>query len=158
MAGNILSKEQGTTPVTVGTTAGTLTNGSGVAVGTVDVRAAGNLADQLNAIFSLTAQWGTVTGIAAGTTIADLYLVPAIDGTNYPDVDMTAGSSYIPFNMRAGSFYASKAPTAATNALFSTYLVELFPTLYNAYIINRSGQTISAGAVLKAMGAAGQYT
>ena len=159
MAGNILSKEQGTTPATIGTTSATLTDKSGVAVGIVDARAGGNVADMITAMFSLTAQWATVTGIAAATTVADLYLVSAIDGTNYPDVDMTPGSSYIPFTYRVGGgFIASKTPTANVNAMFSLATIDLFPTLYTAYIINRSGQTISVGAVLKAMGAAAQYT
>lgn len=157
MAGNILSKEAAALQ-TIGTTTGALTTGSAVLVGAVDARAGGNVADLFTALFSLTAQWATITGIAAGTTIADLYLVPAIDGTNFPDVDTTAGASYIPYTQRVGSFVASKAPNANTNALFASLPVDLFPTLYNAFILNRSGQTISTGAVLKAMGAAAQYT
>lgn len=157
MAGNILSKEAASL-ATIGTTAATLATGSAVLVGQLDARAGGALADLFIALFSLTAQWTTITGIAAGTTIADLYLVPVIDGTSSPDVDLTAGASYIPYTMRAGSFVASKAPTAITNALFSSMPVDLFPTLYSVYILNRSGQTISTGAVLKAMGAAAQYT
>lgn len=157
MPGNILSKEAAALQ-TIGTTTGALTTGSAVLVGAVDARAGGNVADLFTALFSLTAQWATITGIAAGTTIADLYLVPAIDGTNFPDVDTTAGASYIPYTQRVGSFVASKAPTVNANALFSSLPVDLFPTLYNAFILNRSGQTISTGAVLKAMGAAAQYT
>ena len=157
MAGNILSKEAASLQ-TVGTTGGTVTTGSAVSLGTVDARSGGNVADLFSALFSLTVQWATVTGIAAGTTIADLYLLPAIDGTNYPDIDTTAGASYIPYTSRVGSFVAAKAPTANTNAMFSSTPVDLFPTLYTAYIINRSGQTMSTGAVLKAMGAAAQYT
>lgn len=157
MAGNILSKEAASLQ-TIGTTAGTLTTGSAALMGTVDARAGGNVADLFTALFSLTVQWATVAGIAAGTTIADLYLVPAIDGTNFPDVDTTAGASYIAYPQRVGSFVASKAPTASTNALFSSSPVDLFPTLYNAYILNRSGQTMSSGAALKAMAAAAQYT
>ena len=158
MAGNITAKEQGTTPVTIGTTSATLSTGSGVLVGQLDVRAGGNIADMFSAIFSLTAQWASPSGIAAGTTIADLYLVPVIDGSTSPDVDMTGGASYIGFAQRAGSFVATKLPTAAANATFPTGEINLFPTLYNVYIINRSGQTMSIGAVLKAMGAAAQYT
>jgi hypothetical protein len=157
MAGNILSKEAASL-ATIGTTGASLATGSAVLVGQLDARAGGALADLFIALFSLTAQWATITGIAAGTTIADLYLVPVIDGASSPDVDLTAGASYIPYTMRAGSFVASKVPTANTNALFSSLPVDLFPTLYNVYILNRSGQTIATGAVLKAMGAAAQYT
>ncbi|WP_371767495.1 hypothetical protein [Massilia sp.] len=157
MAGNILSKEAASL-ATIGTTGATLATGSAVLVGQLDARAGGALADLFIALFSLTAQWTTITGIAAGTTVADLYLVPIIDGTSSPDVDLTVGASYIPYTMRAGSFAAAKTPTANTNALFASLPVDLFPTLYNVYILNRSGQTISTGAVLKAMGAAAQYT
>lgn len=157
MAGDILAKEAASL-ATIGTTGSTLTTGSAVLVGTLDARSGGALADLFAAVFSLTAQWATITGIAAGTTVADLYLVPVIDGTNSPDVDLTAGTSYIPFTYRVEGLVASKAPTANTNALFSTLPADLFPTLYNVYILNRSGQTISTGAVLKAMGAAAQYT
>lgn len=157
MAGSILLKEQAI--VTLTSTGASLTTGSaGLAGTTLDCRAAGNAADMFSALFTLQAQFGTVTGIAAGTTIADLYLVPAIDGTNFPDVDTTAGASYIPFTMRAGSFVAPKAMTAATNMLFQSASVELMPVLYNVYILNRSGQTMSTNWTLKALAAAAQYT
>jgi hypothetical protein len=155
MATSLILKEQAL--VTLTSTGASLTTGSGAAAGTtLDARAAGNAADFFAALFELTAQWGTVTGIAAGTVIADLYLVPALDGTNYPDVDMTAGTSYIPFSMRVGSFVASKVPTASTNARFVSNSVDLLPVLYQAYIINRSGQTISVNWALKVAASAAQ--
>lgn len=156
MAGSILTKEQAIVLLT--TTGASLTTGSAGSAGQLDCRAGGNAPDLFMALLSLTTQWATVAGIAAGTTVADLYLVPAIDGTNFPDVDTTAGASYIPFTMRAGSFVASKAPTAATNALFQSASIDLMPVLYNVYIINRSGQTMSANWTLKALAAAAQYT
>jgi hypothetical protein len=99
-----------------------------------------------------------VTGIAAGTVIADLYLVPAIDGTNFPDIDTTAGASVIPYTMLAGSFVAAKTPGVSTNAVFQSAVADLMPVLYNVYILNRSGQTISANWTLKVLAAAAQYT
>lgn len=158
MAGSILLKEQSI--ITLTSTGASLTTGSSGLAGTqLDCRAAGNAADFFTALLSLTAQWATVTGIAAGSTVADLYLVPAIDGTNFPDVDTTTGTSYIPFTMRVGGgFVAPKAPTAATNMLFQSVAVDLMPVLYNVYIINRSGQTMSANWTLKALAAAAQYT
>jgi hypothetical protein len=157
MAGSILTKEQAIVSLTSAGAA--LTTGSAGLVSTqLDCRASGNAADLFMALFSLTAQWATVTGIAAGTTIADLYLVPALDGTSFPDVDTTAGASYIPFTMRAGSFVAAKTPTANTNALFQSAMVDLMPVLYNVYILNRSGQTMAANWTLKALAAAAQYT
>jgi hypothetical protein len=157
MAGNILNKEQSI--ITLTSTGSSLTSGSAGVAGTqLNCVTGGNAADMLNALFTLTAQWSTVTGIAAGTTVADLFLVPAIDGTNFPDIDTTSGASYIPYTMRAGSFVAPKAPTASTNMLFQSAAVDLMPVLYNAYILNRSGQTMAANWTLKVLPAAGQYT
>jgi hypothetical protein len=157
MAGNLLSKEYPL--VTITSTGASLTTGSAVLAGTLDCRSgsANGIADTFAALFSLTAQWATAPA-GAGQLIADLYLVPAIDGSLFPDVDLTAGSSYIAFQMNAGSFTASKAPTAATLALFSSGVVDLMPTLYNVYILNRSGQTMSANWSLKALAVAAQYT
>jgi hypothetical protein len=156
MAGSILNKEQAVLALT---TAGPLlTTGSAGLVGTLDARAGGNAPDMFTALFSLLVQWATVTGIVANTVVADLYLVPAIDGTNYPDIDTTPGASNIPYTMQAGSFIAPKAPAANTNALFQSATVDLMPALYNVYIINRSGQTISVNWALKVLAAAAQYT
>lgn len=158
MAGTIRLQEGAIQTIT--STGASASTGSAVLAGTLDTRSSAGsaTADMFAALFSLTAQFATVTNIAAGTTIADLYLVPAIDGTNFPDIDTTAGASYIPYTMRVGSFVASKAPTAATNALFQSNPVELMPTLYNVYILNRSGQSLSANWTLKALAAAAQYT
>lgn len=157
MAGNILNKEQAIVALT--TTGASLTTGSAGLAGTqLDARAAGNAADFFAALFSLAAQFATVTGIAAGTVVADLYLVPAIDGTNFPDIDTTSGAAYIPFTMKAGSFIASKSPTANTNMLFQSSQVDLMPVLYNVYVVNKSGQTMSANWSLKVLAAAAQYT
>jgi len=156
MPGKILLSEQAVVTLT---SAGTsLTTGSAGSAGTLDCRASGNAADMFSALLTLAAQWVTVTGIAAGTTVADIYLVPAIDGANYPDIDLTAGASYMPYTMRAGSFVASKTPTAGASALFQSAQIDLMPVLYTVYIINRSGQTISSGWTLKALAAAAQYT
>lgn len=158
MAGNLLWKEQAT-PVSLSGSGSALTTGSAGLAGTqLDCRVNGNAADLFAAMFTLTAQWATVTGIAAGTTIADLYLVPAIDGANFPDIDTTSGVSYIPYTMRFGSFVAPKTPTANANALFQSAPVDLMPVLYNVYILNRSGQTISSSWSIKALATAAQYT
>jgi hypothetical protein len=154
MATSLILKEQALVVLT--STGASLTSGSAGSAGvTLDARTAGNAADFFAALFELTAQWATVPA-GAGTVIADLYLVPALDGTNYPDVDVTAGASYIPFSMRVGSFVASKVPTAATNARFVSNSVDLLPVLYQAYIINRSGQTISVNWSLKVAASAAQ--
>lgn len=157
MAGDIRQKERAI--VTLTSTGASLSNGSAGAAGTdFDARAAGNFADDMAAQFELTCQWATVTGIAAGTVVADLYLLPKMDGTNLPDIEATSGASKLPFAAFVGSFEAQKTPTAATNARFVSAAVQFNPLLFTAYIINRSGQAISANWTLKAIGVQGQYT
>jgi hypothetical protein len=157
MAGDIRQKERAI--VTLTTTGPSLTNGSagGTSVD-FDARFGGNAPDDMAAQFELTCQWATVTGIAAGTNVADLYLVPVLDGTNAPDVDLTAGTSKLPFAAYAGSFEAQKTPGANTNARFVSPLIQFNPLLYKAYIINRSGQAIAANWTLKFVSVQGQYT
>jgi hypothetical protein len=146
---------------TIGTTSATLTFGSAVLVGQLDLRAvtAGPLADNFAALFTLSSAWATVTGIAANTVVAELYLVPSIDGgTTFPDVDTTAGASAIAYPHLAGSFVAAKTPIVNATMNFATAPVDLFPAVYNIYILNRSGQSLNSGAVLKVQGTAAQYT
>jgi hypothetical protein len=159
--GNIFWKERAI--VTLTSSGASLTNNSGAAVGTnLDVRAAGNAAGDKSAIFELTCQWGTVTGIAAGTKIADLYLVPLMDATNLSNqIDLSSGASYIPFSCRVGGFFAAKIPTASTDTKFVTNALDsipLLPLLYTAHLINTSGQTWSANWTLKSITAQDQYS
>jgi hypothetical protein len=157
MAGSIFAKERAA--VTLTSSGSSLTNGSAGSAGTdFDARTSGNAADDFQAQFELTCQWATVTGIVAGTTVADLYLVPKLDGTNLPDVDVTAGSSKLPAAAYAGTFEAQKAPTASTNARFISALVTFNPLLFTAYILNRSGQTIAANWTLKTVSVQAQYS
>jgi len=157
MAGSIFSKERAA--VTLTSSGASLTTGSAGSAGTdLDCRASGNSAEDLQGQFELTCQWTTITSIAVNTVIAELYLVPKLDGTNLPDVDTTAGSSALPSPTYAGVFVATKAPTASTNARFVTGNVQFNPLLYTVYILNRSGQTISANWTLKEVGVQAQYT
>lgn len=159
MAGDLRAKERA--PVTLTSSGASLTTGSaGVANGTADfdARSTGNFPDDLQAQFELTCQWATVTSIVKDTVVAELYLLPAVDGTNFPDIDTTSGSSALPAAAYAGSFVATKAPTANTNARFVTPNVAFNPMLHRPYILNRSGQTISANWTLKAVSVQGQYT
>ena len=156
MAGSLLLKEQAL--VTLTATGASLTTGSaGSAATTLDARTAGNAADFFAALFSLNLQFAA-TGPVAGTNVADLYLVPSLDGTTYPDVDTTAGTSYIPFTMRVGSFVCHKTIAATTSYTFQSNAVDLLPVLYTAYIINRSGVTINVNWTLKVAASAAQYT
>jgi len=157
MAGDLRQKER--SAVTLTSTGASLTNGSAGSAGTeLDVRAAGNAADDFYAKFQLTCQWATITSIVLGTVAADLYLVPKLDGTNLPTVDTTAGSSALPWACYVGSFTCVKAPTANIDMVLISPTVQLDPLLYTAYIINKSGQTISANWTLKEVSIQGQYT
>ncbi len=157
MSGQIFWKERAL--VTLTSAGASIANGSGAAAGTdLDVRASGNASEDFSAIFGLICQWATVTAIAAGTTVAELYLVPKVDGTNLPQIDLTATSSYISPMHYAGTFIAAKVPTANADTIFSSMVVDLAPLLYTAHIINRSGQTIAANWTLKVVSAQAQYT
>lgn len=157
MAGDLRAKERSI--VTLTSTGASMSNGSAAAAGTeLDCRAGGNADNDLVAQFVLTCQWSTITGITAGTTVAELYLVPKLDGTNLPDVDLTSGSSRLPSGTMVATFDATKAPSASTNARFVTAPVDLLPLLYTAYPLNRSGQTIAANWTLAVVSAQGQYT
>lgn len=159
MAGDIFAKERAI--VTLTSSGASLTNNSaGVANGTADLdaRSTGNAPDDLQCQLEFTCQWATITGIVNGTNCADLYLVPILDGTNLPDIDLTAGASNLPYATYVGSFGAIKAPTANTNMRFISPVVQLAPRLYRPYIKNVSGQTISANWTLKVVSDRGQYS
>lgn len=159
MAGDIRAKERSI--VTLTTSGGSLTTGSaGAANGTADfdARSGGNFPDDLQAQFELVCQWATITSIVAGTIAAELYLVPLLDGTNLPDVDTTSGSSRLPYAAYVGAFECTKAPTANTNMRFVSGNIAFNPLLLRPYILNKSGQTISANWSLKAVSVQGQYT
>lgn len=157
MPGSIRAQERAIATLT--STGASLTNGSAGAAGAdLDARAAGNAADDFQAQFELTVQWATITGIAANTVVAELYLVPKLDGTNLPDLDLTAGSSVLPAVTLAAFFVATKIPTAATNARFVTGNIPINPLLYTAHILNKSGQTMTANWSLKAVSIQAQYT
>lgn len=160
MPGDIKAKERSI--ITLTTTGASLTNGSAGAAGTsLDLRAAGgtgNADGDTRFRLELVCQWATITGIVKGTRIAEVYGVPKLDGTNAPDVDTTAGSSAIPFECFLDLLSAIKAPTANTNMRFVSRIIDAFPSLYDLYVLNRSGQTMAANWSLKAVPAKDQYT
>lgn len=159
MAGSIKAQERAIATLTsTGASVANLTAAAANATSNMDCRSSGGFPDDLQAIFELTCQWATVTGIAAGTLIADLYLIPVLDGTNAPDIDTTSGASALPAPAYVGGFVATKAPTANTNARFVSAPVNLMPVLYQPYLLWRSGQTVTANWTLKVVSAQGQYT
>ncbi len=161
MAGDLFLKEG--TIATLEANGGSVSNGSAVEANdaTLDVRSGGlsGVVQNLDAQFELVCQWATITSIVAGIVAAELYLLPALDGTNYPDADLTGGASVLPIpGCYVGNFTVAKAPTANTNMRFVSPVVRLRPFLYKVYILGRAGQTISAGWTLKVMSARYQYS
>lgn len=161
MAGNIFWKETAVTSFSNGSTA-SITN---LSVASTDAQfdnsSTGPLAQMLTAVFELQAKWtGATTGISGGNNVADLYLLPAIDRTNFPDVGTAATASTTPIspNHYVGSFVAAKAPAVSTNVRMETGTIELLPLVYQPYLINQSGQTISSSWILRALPIEGQYT
>ncbi len=159
MAGDIFLKEG--TIFTLESSGSSLTNGTAVAATTnFDARNAGSagVVQNIEALFELVCQWSTVTGIVAGTVAAELYAIPAIDGSNFADVDLTGGSSFISYPAYLGNFICSKAPTGSTNMRFHSSPIRIRPLLYKPYILNRSGQTIASTWSLKIITNRYQYT
>lgn len=159
MAGNLAAKERAI--VTLTTAGASIASGSAAvanATADFDARSTGNFPDDLQAQFELTCQWATITGIVAGTVVAELYLLPILDGTNLPDIDLTATSSRLPASALVGVFEATKTPTASTNARFISGNVTFNPLLHRPYILNRSGQTMAVNWTVKAVSVMGQYT
>lgn len=163
MAGNIFWKEQAIVTLT-SSLAALVQNGGGAANGTanLDVRSAGNAAEMFSAAFELTVQWATVTSITSGTIVGDLYLVPALDGTNFAQIQIAnASTDYISQQHYVGSFInaiPSGTLATGTNYRFDVMNVDLQPLLYTPYIINRSGQTYTVNGTLKVVATQAQYT
>lgn len=141
-------------------------NGAALATGTaaaattadLDARSGGNVPQDFVGILRLTVQWATITSIAAGTVVAEIYAVPKLDGTNLSQTDLTSGSSYISPMSRIGTFVAAKVPTGNTDTRFDSNVFDLFPGLFTVYLLNRSGQSFSANWTLGLYAAQGQYT
>lgn len=143
--------------VTLTSTGASLTNSSaGAAATDLDARAAGNFADDFQVQFELICQWATITGIVSGGQIGHIYLVPKMDGTNLPDLDTTSGAAALPAAAYFAPIICVLAPTANVNMRFITPTRDISPRLYTAYLLNKSGQTISANWTLKAIGDQGQ--
>lgn len=139
------------TPVTITSSGGSVATATAVSAGVIDLRAAGtaNLIEDLQAFLELTCRFTTITSIIAGTMIAEAFLVPALDGTNYADVDTTSGASYIPSQYRVGWFTSHKQLVTATDYRFDSTPFDLFPALYTLYLLFRAGQTVTANWTLK---------
>jgi hypothetical protein len=74
----------------------------------------------------------------------ELYLIPAMDGTNYSDGD---GTPIAPASSYAGTFFAGAVATTQRIPLFG---VRIPPCKFKALVYNKSGQAFeSTGNVLR---------
>lgn len=159
MPGDIRAKERAI--VTLTSTGAALTQNSAAianATANLDARAGGNFERDLQVQFELTMQWVAPAPIAAGTVIAELYLVPVLDGTNDPEVNTTAGASTLPYGTFAAQFVSTKLPASNVNMRFVTGNVPINPLLYRPYVKLITSQSATANWTLKAVGVQALYT
>lgn len=87
--------------------------------------------------FQLALQWDSVlTGIQEGTRVADLYLIAALDGTQYPNL----GSSGLPQRALFIGAFAAVAPSLSALDYMNLMGVQLPPGKFKFVISNVSGQ------------------
>ena len=96
---------------------------------------------------ALLGDWELVVTFGTSPTLdaaVDLYLVPAVDGTNYADGDASIRPAP---NLYVGSFYVRNVTSEQRMAVRD---VPMPPGLYKALILNGSGQAFPAsGSTLK---------
>lgn len=113
---------------------------------TFDNRVSGNGGGSFTATFELNVGFDTAPSV--GTTI-ECYLVPALDGSNYAEIDVT--TPRMPASLRRGFFSVLRSQTAAQRLIIEA--IPLQPLLYKAYLWNKTGHSMSSGWTLKAVGA-----
>ena len=98
-------------------------------------------------LFELNVTFGSAP--TAGNTV-DLYLIPAPDGTNYDDA-VTGASGQAPSPAYVGSFPLRAVTTAQKVPLgLGLALVNLPPTKFKTFLLNKSGQAFPAsGSTVK---------
>lgn len=148
MAGN-LKLLAGTHTAAQNNTSGTLANAAAVAAATATIANQTNLDRFMS--FVLTAGFSVAPAVNAEV---QLYLVPALDGTNFADEDTTTPT--LSANQYVGSFFVDKSQTGAQ--LMVVERVRVGPFLYKAYILNKTAQTIAAAWLLDVYGESAQYT
>lgn len=134
-------KELAGTPQTLEANGGSISNG---AAGNANDAALDNTTELAFAYdFELNAGFGS--SVTSGEDI-DLYLVPKLDGTNYADKD-TSTPLFQPSHY-AGKFITPNTGTTARRMTIED--VDVGPYVYDAWLVNLSGQTVSTGWTLKA--------
>lgn len=155
MAGDIFLKEVPIYFLSTSNAAALATATLTTAVGNnLDVRNL-NATTAVGVMFSLNCSWNSTSGITTGTDVADLYLLPALNGTTF---SATGTSTASPNQYVASFINPSSTITVSTVTQFDTGIIELFPALYKAAIINQSGQTMNSSWTLLAAIDRGAYT
>lgn len=75
---------------------------------------------------------------AAGTKVADLYLLPSPDGSNYPDITVVPQKALL-----IASFECRNPSTSVFEFLVATG-VSIPPLLFKVVLVNTSGQALAA--------------
>lgn len=151
MPGNLLLKEASI--ITLEVSGAAVTTGSlFLATTTLDNRSGGNAAQTIWCNFQLSA--GMSIAASTGTAVAELYLVPALDGTNYADINQAC--NFVQGNLFRGTFYAVLSQNSAQVLVLEGIPVQ--PLLYKVYMINKNTGTLSANWGLKVVPAFAQYT
>jgi hypothetical protein len=149
MSGNIFAKEASAV-VLQNDNGSSLSNGNGTSISTtLDNRSSGNGAQNFFGNFELkTAGFGSAP---SAHQPLDLYLVPTLDGTNAADVT----SSIPEATYYVGSFLTLNSSSAKRFCLLN---IPLQPLLYTVYLVNNTGQTLSANWGLRVVTSQDQYT
>lgn len=134
---------------TITTLASTELNSLANAASALGVEFNNTVDDYLYGVFELTVTFGT--NPTAGRTV-DLYIIPAIDGTNYATT-ITGASGYAQSNSYAGSFPLQAVTTLQRLNVGGTGyrgLLYLPPVKFKAMLINNAGVAFPAsGSTLK---------
>ena len=149
MAGTIKAQQQSASTTLQDGTSSALANGAVVAAATSNWDNSSNLCFvsgfELNTGFSVSPTVGV--GI-------ELYLVPALDGTNFGDFDTsTPNVQLTTFTITFGVVFSQ----TAAQRLVATGIA-LMARLYKAYVYNKSGQSMAAGWTVKIFTDYAQYT
>lgn len=131
-------------------TSAALANGAVVAAATAILDNTSYLCPR--ASFRLTPAGFTSSTGVVGTTV-DLYLLTALDGATYEDIDTT--TPVVPAGAYVGSFVI--IDTTSTTPL-DIKGIPLDPWKYKAYIQNKTGQQMTLGWKLDAVVSEEQYT
>ena len=120
-----------------------LANNTSVLGAEYDNTAAGTLDMVADLLFAI--QYAVITGISAGVRVADVYLLPKTDGTNYPT---QAGSPSVPQRRLWVGSLESRNPSTSALEYLSIPGVVLPPTKFKLLLANISGQALHGSAAM----------